>query len=123
MLMSLRAQTVLYEDRVLCSLEDGFVSATKTDNVHLYSNVNGILLPPSSNLSRSPSTPRRLLICSGLPKHHPFNQPMMQRPWLLALQQRLSQHPFEQSQILTVPLPARRLVEAGLSRYGVRLLS
>ena len=121
MLISLRAQTVLYEDRVLCSLEDGFVSATKTDNVHLYSNVNRILLPPSSNLSRSPSIPQRLLILSGLPKHYPFNQPILQRPWLLALQQRLSQHPFERSKILTVALLVRRLVEDGLGRHCVLL--
>ena len=73
--MSLRAQTILYEDQVLYSLEDGFVSATKTDDVHLYSNVNKILLPLSSNLSGSPSTPRCLLIRSRLPKHHSFNQP------------------------------------------------
>ena len=46
---------------------------------------------------------------------------MMQRPWLLALQQRLSQHPFERSRIFTVPLPVRRVVEDGLGRYRVLL--
>ena len=35
------------------------------------------------------------------------------------MMQRLSQHAFERSQILTVPLPVRRLVEDGLGRYGV----
>ena len=48
---------------------------------------------------------------------------MIQHPWLLALQQRLSQYPFELSQVLTVPLPVRRLVEGGLGRYGVLVLS
>ena len=121
MLMSLRAQTVLSGDRVLYSLEDGFVSATKIDNVHPYSNVDRILLLCSSRFSRSPSTLLRLLILSGLPKHHPFNQPMMQRPLLLALQQRLSQYLLNRSQILPVPLLVRRLVEDGLGRYRVLL--
>ena len=69
---------------------DGLVSVTKVDNVHAYSNVNRILLLPNSNLLRSPSTPRRLLILPGLPKDAPFNQPIIRHPWLLALQQRLS---------------------------------
>ena len=36
MLMSLEAQTVPYEDRILYTLEDGLVGAAKVDNVHPY---------------------------------------------------------------------------------------
>ena len=116
MLMPLRAQRVTYENQVLYSLRNGLVSVTKVDDVHPYSNVNRILLLRSSNLSRSPSTPRHLLILHGLFKHAPFNQPMIQRPWLLALQLRLSQYLLERSQFVTVPvpLPVRRFVEDGL---------
>ena len=81
---------------------------TKVNNVRPYSHVNRILLLRSSNLSKSPSTPRHLLILPGLFKYPPFNQPMIQRPWLLALQQRLSQYLLERSQFVTVPLPVRR---------------
>ena len=84
------------------------VSVTKVNNVRPYSHVNRILLLRSSNLSKSPSTPRHLLILPGLFKYPPFNQPMIQRPWLLALQQRLSQYLLERSQFVTVPLPVRR---------------
>ena len=118
MLIFLKARTISYADQVLYSLEDGLVSVTKVDNVHPYSNVNRILLLRNSNLSRSPSTPRHLLILPGLLKHAPFNQPIRQGPWLLALQQRLSQYPFERPQVLTVPLPVRQLVEDGLGGYG-----
>ena len=92
MLISLKAQTVSYEDRVLYLLEDGLVNVTEADNIHPYSSVKGIILSPRSNLSRSPSASRHLLILTGLLKHHPFNQPMIERPWLLALQQCLSQY-------------------------------
>ena len=40
-------------------------------HIHLYSNVNRILLLPRSTLLRSPSTPWRLLILPGLPNTIP----------------------------------------------------
>ena len=66
MLISLKVQTISYEDRVLYLLEDSLVSVTKADNVHPYSDVNRILFLPSSNISRPASTPRHLLILAGL---------------------------------------------------------